>query len=83
MAFFRQTFEGVVEGLKRSSGFFGGLPKFLVIDNFPDLVAAVPNATNRAQRALRRADGAVVARVSKGSCSTDSNWQGRLPQGRK
>ena len=39
MAVFRQMFEDVVEGLKRYSGFFGGLPKFLVIDNFPDSVA--------------------------------------------
>lgn len=37
--FFRQMFEDVVEGLKRYSGFFDGLPKFLVIDNFPDSVA--------------------------------------------
>ena len=36
---FSQRLEDVVEGLERAWGFFGGIPQFLVIDNFPASVA--------------------------------------------
>ena len=34
----RQTMEDVIAGLESASAFFGGMPKYLVIDNFPAAV---------------------------------------------
>ncbi len=36
---YRQRLEDVVQGLEQAWGFFGGVPHFLVIDNFPAAVA--------------------------------------------
>ena len=48
---FRQRLEDVVEGLERAWEFFGGVPKFLVIDNYPASVAG----TDRYNPILTRA----------------------------
>jgi len=41
----RQRLEDVIEGLEAAWGFFGGMPRYLVLDNFPAAVAG-PDALN-------------------------------------
>ena len=40
----RQRLEDVIAGLEAAWAFFGGMPKYLVIDNFPAAVAGVDAA---------------------------------------
>ena len=46
----RQRLEDVVQGLERAWGFFGGLPQFLVIDNYPAAVAGADRYKPRLTR---------------------------------
>ena len=49
---FRQRVEDVVEGLERTWEFFGGVPRFLVIDNYPAAVAGADRHNPRLTRAF-------------------------------
>ena len=49
---FKQTIEEVVCGIERAWGFFGGIPKFLVIDNYPAAVAGADHYKPRLTRAF-------------------------------
>ena len=47
---YRQRLEDVVQGLERAWTFFGGIPQFLVIDNFPASVAGADRYKPRLTR---------------------------------
>ncbi len=47
---YRQRLEDVVQGLERAWGYFGGVPQFLVIDNFPAAVAGADRYRPRLTR---------------------------------
>ncbi|MFA4836791.1 MAG: IS21 family transposase [Dehalococcoidia bacterium] len=47
---FRQRLDDVVEGLEAAWAFFGGIPKYLVIDNFPAAVAGPDSLLPRLTR---------------------------------
>lgn len=49
---FRQQMDDVIEGLEACWAFFGGIPKYLVIDNFPAAVAGADPLNPRLTRAF-------------------------------
>jgi transposase len=49
---FRQQMDDVIEGLEACWSFFGGIPKYLVIDNFPAAVAGADPLSPRLTRSF-------------------------------
>ena len=50
-----QTLDAVIEGLEEAWSFFGGVPRYLVVDNFPAAVAGADALHPRLTRGFLRA----------------------------
>ena len=77
-----QKLEDVIAGLEAAWAFFGGVPRYLVIDNFPAAVAGADRLHPRLTRAFWNTPSIVVSSsIRRGSVipRTSPKWSGACP----